>query len=144
MKIRVTGILIENDSILLLDQNVEESRSWSLPGGTLEEGETLERGLIREMREETGLDVKVHDLLYICDNISDNRHVVHISFLVEKVGGILGEIATGLDTNVIRNVTFVPVSEIEAHGFSNEFAKRVEQNFPDRGRYPGPKSAVGL
>ena len=38
-------------------------RSWSLPGGKVEEGETLAAALVREMREETGLDVEPGRLL---------------------------------------------------------------------------------
>lgn len=144
MKIRVTGILIKDNSILLLDQNVEDSRSWSLPGGTLEEGETLEQALVREMREETGLEVAVNDFLYICDNIAPNRHVVHLTFLVTEIGGTIGEITEGVDTNVIRNVVYVPIEDLEKHGFSSKFKVLVQQNFPNRGSYPGPKSEIGL
>ena len=40
-KVRVTGILLENDRILLVKQRMSASREWSLPGGTVEVGETL-------------------------------------------------------------------------------------------------------
>jgi ADP-ribose pyrophosphatase YjhB (NUDIX family) len=58
-KVRATTVLIEDGCILLLEQQVTESlgRKWSLPGGTLEVGETLEACVVRETREETGLDV---------------------------------------------------------------------------------------
>ena len=42
---------------------------WSLPGGTLELGETLEAGVMREMREETGLDVDVGPVIEVFDRI---------------------------------------------------------------------------
>jgi len=72
-KTRVTGVLAEGNRILLLKQDVTKSssRKWSLPGGTLEAGETIECCPIREMKEETGLDVEIGDLLYICDRIQD-------------------------------------------------------------------------
>ncbi len=44
-QIRVTGILVENGKILLVNQRVNENRSWSLPGGRLEHDETLENGI---------------------------------------------------------------------------------------------------
>ena len=62
--IRVTGVLIEDDEILVVKQKVSESRNWSLPGGRLERGETLEQALKREIKEETGLIVEVVKLLY--------------------------------------------------------------------------------
>ncbi|MBI2436602.1 MAG: NUDIX hydrolase [Candidatus Magasanikbacteria bacterium] len=144
MKIRTTGILIERDKILLLDQNVNKERTWSLPGGTLENGETLEECMIREMKEETGLDVSVGKLLYICDLIVDQTHVVHISFLVKKIGGTLGNISENLDTQKIRKVDMVPISKLEAFGFSKKFKKLVENRFPKSGTYMGSKSNIGL
>jgi ADP-ribose pyrophosphatase YjhB (NUDIX family) len=144
MKVRVTGILVQNDTILLLNQDVESLRSWSLPGGTVEEGETLEQALVREMREETGLEVSIGDFLYICDNISEQKHVIHLTFIVSPIGGTLGEIVHGLDTNVIHEVAFIPVSQLKAHGFSDRFQQLVKEGFPHRGSYPGSKSAIGL
>lgn len=66
-QIRLKGVLVENEKILLVKQKVSSERSWSLPGGRLEHGEPLEQGIIREIYEETGLNVKVEKLLYVCE-----------------------------------------------------------------------------
>ena len=87
--IRVTGVLIEDDEILVVKQKVSESRNWSLPGGRLERGETLEQALKREIKEETGLIVEVVKLLYICDAGTSANTVLHISFLIERKGGVI-------------------------------------------------------
>ena len=50
MHVRVTGVVIEDDRVLLLNQDTDTGRSWSLPGGKVEEGETLAAALVREMR----------------------------------------------------------------------------------------------
>ena len=44
MHVRVTGVVIEEDRILLLNQDTDTGRSWSLPGGKVEEGEPLADG----------------------------------------------------------------------------------------------------
>lgn len=144
MKVRVTGILRRGNKILLVEQNVDSIRSWSLPGGGVEEGEDLDTALIREMREETGLEVKIMRLLYVCDYIKPERHVLHITFELEEVGGIFGLTQPGLDENAIKSISFVPVAELTKKGFEGKFQELVEQNFPGAGSYMGPKSAIGL
>ena len=144
MKIRVTGIVLDQDRILLVEQNVDKLRSWSLPGGGLEEGETLEQGVVRELEEETGLIVTLKELLYLCDYIRDDRHVIHITFLAEAVDTTLGTTTPGLDENPIKSILFVPVKNLKDYGFSAKFKQLVVENFPNKGAYMGDKSNIGL
>ena len=146
-KIRATAVLIENGHILLTEQRVSESlsRGWSLPGGTLEIGETLEKCVVREVKEETGLDVAVERLLYICDRIMDRRHVVHITFAVRRVGG---ELQLGSEPEAgaspIKSVRMVPLSELRQCGFSERFCALAKAGFPNGGTYQGAASNIGL
>src|SRR5579863_8414137 len=66
----VGGVVIENDRALLIRRGTEPLLGeWSIPGGTLELGETLENGVARELLEETGLTVRVLGLIEVFDRI---------------------------------------------------------------------------
>ncbi|GAA1639642.1 hypothetical protein GCM10009679_50810 [Saccharothrix algeriensis] len=57
----------------VLLQRRTDSGNWALPGGTMEVGETLERCVVREVREETGLDIEITGLVGI---YTDPGHVI--------------------------------------------------------------------
>ncbi len=136
--VRVNGVFIRDNKILLVEQDVSDNRHWAHPGGRPEYGETLEQSIIREMKEETGLDISVGDLLYVTDRIKDNNHVVIISFQVIKEGGELG---TGhgseFERGKIKSVKMIPISELRSLGFSENYCRLVEADFPDKGTYKG-------
>ena len=97
----VGGVVIEDGRALLIRRGTEPLLGeWSIPGGTLELGETLESGVARELLEETGLEVRVHGLIEVFDriftsegNISGNKesrpkyHFVIADYLCERIGG---------------------------------------------------------
>jgi ADP-ribose pyrophosphatase YjhB (NUDIX family) len=136
--VRVNGVLIEDGRLLLVEQYVSETRHWAHPGGKPEPGETLAQAVIREIKEETGLDVSADSLLYVTDRIDDNNHVVIISFLLSKKGGVIG---TGegpeFKTGKIKSVRMVPFDELESCGFSKEYCDLVMSGFPQKGVYRG-------
>src|SRR5450631_3455839 len=66
----VGGVIIDAGRALLIRRASEPLRGeWSIPGGMLELGETLEVGVARELLEETGLHVRVLDLIEVFDRI---------------------------------------------------------------------------
>lgn len=142
MRVRVTGVVVEDGRILLLNQDIGTGRSWSLPGGKLEAGETLAEALVREMKEETGLDVEPGRLLYVCDHLP--AKIVHMTFEARRTGGTIGDVKAGADTTPIGGVEFVPVPKLPDLGFSERFTELVKAGFPGAGSYMGPKSAIGL
>jgi ADP-ribose pyrophosphatase YjhB (NUDIX family) len=145
MHVRVTGVVIEDDRILLLDQDTDTGRSWSLPGGKVEDGETVAGALVREMREETGLDVEPGRLLYVCDHLPDDgTHVVHLTFEARRAGGTAGAVTAGLDMRPIRGVAFVRLADLPSLGFGARFVELAMAGFPGAGSYMGAKASIGL
>ncbi len=147
LKVRATAVLIEDGNILLVEQRVTESlaRGWSLPGGTLEFGETLQECIVREMKEETGLDVAIERLLYVCDRLQDERHVVHVTFAVRRVGGRLRLGAEPeADANPIKSVEMAPLASLREYGFSQRFCELALAGFPGSGSYRGAVTNIGL
>jgi len=95
----VGGVVIENGRALLIRRGAEPLLGqWSIPGGTLELGESLQEGVIRELLEETGLHVRVLDMIETFDRIYTDPnsagdisrpkfHYVIVDFLCERISG---------------------------------------------------------
>ncbi|HDR8063271.1 NUDIX hydrolase [Bacillus thuringiensis] len=142
MQVRVTGILIEGEKLLLVKQKVA-NRNWSLPGG-VENGEMLEEAMIREMREETGLEVKIKKLLYVCDKPDASPSLLHITFLLEKLTGEIMLPSNEFDHNPIHDVQMVPIKDLSHYGFSETFITLISEGFSNAGSYQGLKQNIGL
>ena len=92
----VGGVIVDNGQIVLIRRGHEPMKGhWSLPGGGVDVGETLEEAVAREVLEETGLDVEVGPVIDVFDRITrdeDRRvryHYVLIDYLCWPIGGTL-------------------------------------------------------
>jgi 8-oxo-dGTP diphosphatase len=64
LRARVCAAIIRNDQILMVFHEHGDRSFWTLPGGGVEDGETLEEAVLREVREEVKLNGKVVRLLF--------------------------------------------------------------------------------
>lgn len=80
---RSAVIILKNDAILLMHRNKFGEEYYTLPGGTIESGENPEQTAIREIKEETNLDIVLDKLLW---EIEDERHQGYY-FLAKSFSG---------------------------------------------------------
>ena len=92
----VGAVIMQERKVVLVKRRFEPlAGQWSLPGGRLELGESLEAGLAREMLEETGLEVEVGPVVDVFDRIlldperKVRYHYVLVDYLCRPIGGAL-------------------------------------------------------
>ncbi len=105
----VGAVILDGDRVLLVKRGHAPLKGeWSLPGGTLELGETLHAAVVREVREETGLNVTVGPLIEVFDRIDrapDDRIVYHfviVDFACRPSGGVLASSSDAEDARWVR------------------------------------------
>lgn len=140
VRVRACAVIVQNSSILLarINSPTREEPIWMPPGGGVELGESLEETLLREVEEETGLQIKKKQLLWIHEFIEEPYHAIEFYFRCEITGG---ELKMGMDPELESNqqmlldLSFIPFDEtvdidIEPK-FIHEFCKNGGSFFDD-------------
>jgi 8-oxo-dGTP diphosphatase len=105
----VGAIVLEGEKVLMVKRGNNPGKGkWSFPGGLVNIGEEVREAVKREVKEETGLSVKIGDLAGVIDVIlKDNDgkvqfHYVVIDFFAEKEGGEISPKSDADDVKWIR------------------------------------------
>lgn len=125
----VGAVIICNGKILLEKRKGEPGKGkWSIPGGLVELGETAEEAVVREVKEETGLDVADPELIDVVDNIVRDEngevkyHFVIIDYFVKLKGG---EMRAADDAEELR---WVPLGEAEKYDLTKTLRAFLQRN----------------
>lgn len=135
----VGAVIFRQDRVLLVQRGREPAYGrWSLPGGLVELGETLEEAVKREVLEESGLNVEVRDLVAALDRvILDDKgrieyHYILLDFLCECPQGEPVPASDALDC------VFTPIEDLARFDLTEGAADVIVQAFSLRreGRLP--------
>lgn len=121
-----SAVVVDDKGRILL-QRRSDSGNWALPGGAMDIGETFAQSVIREVREETGFDIRIDRIVGI---YSDPRHVfayddgeVRQEFNICLACSIVGgELAVSSESTDVR---FVSLDEVAGLTMNESIRKRI-------------------
>jgi len=114
IQICVDAIIFEENGLIMVKRNTEPFKGdYALPGGRVEEKETLKDAIVREVKEETGLDVNPFAMLGVYDDVNrDPRgRIISVVFLCRPLDVIKQE-DFKFDKNEISEVVVLPLKEL--------------------------------
>jgi len=121
------ALVIDADSHVLLKR--DPNRGWELPGGHLDDGESILECAIREVKEETGIEVEIVKFCGIAHDVKNRRCTFF--WIARPIGGQLQTGSESMDAGFFGKQE--ALSMIERDEFRNEVAKCL--NFDDHPFY---------
>ena len=124
--IAVGGIIFHEESVLLVKRNREPAMGqWSLPGGAVELGETLEEALKREIYEEVSIEIGIGGLVRLLDRIvQDKERKVRFHYVIADYWGwkVSGQTRAASD---ISDARFVSLKEARELGIPRQVEETI-------------------
>jgi len=127
-------VIFKGNQILLAERNRRpHGKMWSIPGGAQELGETVEEGAIREIMEETGLEIDLKGLVDVVNVISNDEagdvqfHYTLVDFYADWVSG---EAVADDDVSAVKWVGLEEIQHIELRPVTRRIiTKAMEMRF---------------
>ena len=127
----VAGVVLAGDQVLLVKRGRPPAKGiWSIPGGAVEVGETLQAALVREIREETGVKVEVGPLVEVVERILPDPHgkmEYHYVILDYLCFAPLSEPRAGSDAAQARWVAFGELSQAGLTPDTERVVRRAQE-----------------
>jgi ADP-ribose pyrophosphatase YjhB (NUDIX family) len=128
----VGGVILDGGKILLEKRKNEPGRGkWTIPGGLVELGETLERAIVREVEEETCLECvkgEVPRLIDVVDNIDvDEKSRVKYHFVIVDYIVRVRETQFRAASDA-EDLKWVPLGNVEAFDLTSSFRVFFRRN----------------
>jgi len=113
-------MVYEGDKVLVINRTKKDWPGLSFPGGHVENGETLDEAVIREMKEETGLDIKNPILCGIKDwDWGDNVRYLGLLYKTNEYSGKIKSSEEG-------EVFWIKKEDINKYPLSQDFLELFE------------------
>ena len=124
----IGGVIVHEGRVVLVKRRFEPlAGQWSIPGGAVEAGETLEACVAREMAEETGFVVEVGPVVEVLDRITRDEegrvlyHFVLIDYLCWPIGG---ELRAGSD---VAEAVLAEPAEMAQYALTDKATSVIER-----------------
>jgi 8-oxo-dGTP diphosphatase len=129
-QVAVGAVVVKDGKILLVRRNKAPHKDlWAIPGGSVELGETLQEAAEREIREETGLDIKAKEPVYTFDLIEkDHKGTIRFHYVIVDLSAdyISGELCAADDALDARWFDPEELEHIDASESTRDLLNKID------------------
>lgn len=126
------ALIIKDGKLLLIKRGAKPGQGkWSIPGGLVELGERVQNTVVREVKEECGLDIEVEKLVDVFDSITRDEkgriryQFVVVNFLANIKGGNLK------NADDVLEARWVPINAVEKYNLTSSFRAFFEKHYEE-------------